>query len=152
MVLSVQECKANENSQAAVEALVEQVQQLETSLAASSTVVDKLSSRVDTLKQALAETERKLDKSEEQCALAAAEASLAKDTTRKALVRTTDVVSSASFLAERSIRSPQKLFILIVWKNIFWIKVSKKYLIYFWKRKHWSCRLFLYCLKLFQNV
>ena len=40
-----------------------------------------------------------------------------------------DTVASASFLAELSVSSPQKLFIFIIKKNIFWIKVSKKYLI-----------------------
>ena len=34
---------------------------------------------------------------------------------------------SASFLAELSVRSPRKLVIFIIYKNIFWIKVSKKY-------------------------
>ena len=34
---------------------------------------------------------------------------------------------SASFLAEISVGSPQKLYIFIIYKNIFWIKVSKKY-------------------------
>ena len=38
------------------------------------------------------------------------------------------VVRSASFLAEISVTSPRKLFIFIIWKNIFWMKVSKKYL------------------------
>ena len=33
---------------------------------------------------------------------------------------------SASFLAEVSVRSPRKLFIFIILKNIFWIRVSKK--------------------------
>ena len=43
----------------------------------------------------------------------------------------------ASFLAEISGRSPRKYFIFIICKNLFWIKVSKKYFIQFWKRKHW---------------
>ena len=33
---------------------------------------------------------------------------------------------SASFLAEISVRPPRKIFIFIIPKNIFWIKVSKK--------------------------
>ena len=36
---------------------------------------------------------------------------------------------SASFLAEISVSSPRKLFIFIIYKNIFWLKVSKKYFI-----------------------
>ena len=48
--------------------------------------------------------------------------------------------TSASFLAEISVRSPRKLFIFIIYKNLLCIKVSKKYFIYFWKRKHW-CEL-----------
>ena len=48
---------------------------------------------------------------------------------------------SASFLAEISARSPRKLFIFIIWKILFWIKVSNKYFIKFWKRKHcFTCR------------
>ena len=39
------------------------------------------------------------------------------------------VTASASFLAELSLRSPRKLIIFIIYKNIFWIKVSKKYFI-----------------------
>ena len=39
------------------------------------------------------------------------------------------VAISASFLAEISVRSPRKLFIYIIYKHIFWIKVSKKYFI-----------------------
>ena len=46
------------------------------------------------------------------------------------------VCCSASFLAELSVSSPQKLFIFIIYKNIFWIKVSKKYFIQFSERKH----------------
>ena len=38
----------------------------------------------------------------------------------------TTVLSSASLLAKISVRSPRRLFILIVYKTIFWIKVSKK--------------------------
>ena len=37
--------------------------------------------------------------------------------------------TSASFLADLSVRSPRKLFIFIIYKNIFWIKVSNKYYI-----------------------
>ena len=36
------------------------------------------------------------------------------------------IKSSASFSAELSVSSPRKLFIFIISKNIFWIKVSKK--------------------------
>ena len=36
------------------------------------------------------------------------------------------VRSSASFLAEVSVRSPRKLFIFIIYRNIFRIKLSKK--------------------------
>ena len=41
------------------------------------------------------------------------------------LKKTSLPVSSASFLAEISVRSPRKLFIFIILKNIFWLKVSK---------------------------
>ena len=34
--------------------------------------------------------------------------------------------TSASFLAEISVSSPQKSFISIIYNSIFWIKVSKK--------------------------
>ena len=34
--------------------------------------------------------------------------------------------SSGSFVAERPVESPQKLFIFVISKTIFWIKVSKK--------------------------
>ena len=37
--------------------------------------------------------------------------------------------SSASFLAETSVSTPRKSFIIIICKNSFWIKVSKKYFI-----------------------
>ena len=37
--------------------------------------------------------------------------------------------TSASFLAEISVNSPWKLFIFIIYKNIFCIKVSKIYFI-----------------------
>ena len=54
---------------------------------------------------------------------------------------------SASFLAELSVRSPWKLFIFIIWKNIFWIKVSQNKIIKFWKRKHCS-----YCSDILHTV
>ena len=38
-------------------------------------------------------------------------------------------VCSASFFAEKSARSPRKLFIFVIYKNIFWMKVSKKHFI-----------------------
>ena len=44
---------------------------------------------------------------------------------------------SASFLAEISVRSPRKLYIFMIYKNIFWIKVSKKHFIWFWKQQYW---------------
>ena len=53
------------------------------------------------------------------------------------------ITSSASFLTEISVSSPRKLFIFIIFKNIFWIKVSKKYFIQFWKRKLWITRALL---------
>ena len=37
-----------------------------------------------------------------------------------------DFLGSASFLTETSVRSPRKLFIFIICKNVFRIKVSKK--------------------------
>ena len=40
--------------------------------------------------------------------------------------KSTDDGTSASYLAEISVKSPRKLFIFIIYKNIFWIKVSKK--------------------------
>ena len=43
---------------------------------------------------------------------------------------TSQVHTSASVLAETSVRSPRKLFIFIINKHIFWIKVSKEYLIF----------------------
>ena len=46
------------------------------------------------------------------------------------------VFASASFIAELSVRSPQKLFSFVSKNNILWIEVSKKHLIYFWKQKH----------------
>ena len=39
------------------------------------------------------------------------------------------VSGSAYFLAETSVRSPRKIIIFIIYKNIFWIKVSNKYFI-----------------------
>ena len=36
-------------------------------------------------------------------------------------------MQSAVFLAEILVCSPRKLYIYIIYKNIFWIKVSKKY-------------------------
>ena len=41
------------------------------------------------------------------------------------------MLTSASFLAEISVRSPQKLYIFFIYKNIFWLKVSKKKLFNF---------------------
>ena len=42
----------------------------------------------------------------------------------------------ASFSAEISVRSPRTLFIFIIYNNLFWIQVSKKYFISFRERKH----------------
>ena len=39
--------------------------------------------------------------------------------------------SSASVLAKTSVRSPRKLFMFIILKNIFWIKVSKKNILFY---------------------
>ena len=39
------------------------------------------------------------------------------------------VEASASFFAELSVRSPRKLIIFIIYKNIFCIKVSEKHFI-----------------------
>ena len=43
--------------------------------------------------------------------------------------RTAHTGISASFLAELSVSSPRKKNIFIIYKNIFWIKVSKKHFI-----------------------
>ena len=49
---------------------------------------------------------------------------------------------SASFLAELLVSPPRKIVVFIMYKNISWIKVSKKYQIWFWKQTHWlRCRL-----------
>ena len=48
--------------------------------------------------------------------------------------------SSASFLAETSVSSPQKSFIYIIYNNIFWIKVSKKIVDLILKTKSLLCR------------
>ena len=45
-----------------------------------------------------------------------------------------------SFIAKMLVRSPQNLFIFMIFKNIFRIKVSVTQLIYFWKQKHWVWR------------
>ena len=55
-------------------------------------------------------------------------------------VCTERATASASFLAEISVSSSRKLFIFIIYKNIFRIKVSKKQLNWFWKKKHWQQR------------
>ena len=39
------------------------------------------------------------------------------------------LVTSGSFLAEILVNSPWKSFIFIIYGNVFWIKVSKQYLI-----------------------
>ena len=44
--------------------------------------------------------------------------------------------TSASFLAEISVKSPWIFLIFIIYTNIFCIKVSKKYIFKFWERKH----------------
>ena len=40
--------------------------------------------------------------------------------------RRTEVCASVSFLAETSVRSPQKVFVFIIYKNVFWVGISKK--------------------------
>ena len=45
-------------------------------------------------------------------------------------------VTSDSFVVEISVRPPRELFISFTKKYLFWIKVSKKYIVYFWKQKH----------------
>ena len=50
---------------------------------------------------------------------------------------------NGSFVAEISIRLLQQLFILVVYKHIFWIAVSEKYLFHFEHRStesDWCCR------------
>ena len=47
---------------------------------------------------------------------------------------TAQVLGSASYSAETSVRSPRKLLIFTIKKNIFWIKVSKKKLFNFEKK------------------
>ena len=46
---------------------------------------------------------------------------------RRFCLQTQDSASISVFLlAEISVKSPRKIFIFIIWKNVFWIKVSKK--------------------------
>ena len=52
-----------------------------------------------------------------------------RETDKSQLSKALLVTFSASFLAELSVRSPRKLFIFIIKKNIFWIKVSKNKII-----------------------
>ena len=47
------------------------------------------------------------------------------------------IVSSGFPVGGISIRSPWKLFIFTICKNVFWMKVSKKDFILFRKQKHW---------------
>ena len=54
----------------------------------------------------------------------------------KPFVQRTSVGPTAAFLAEISVSSPWKLFIFIIYRNIFLIKVSKNYFIWFWRQKH----------------
>ena len=49
------------------------------------------------------------------------------------------VMLSDAVLAEISLRSPRKIFIFIIKKYIYRIKVSKKNCINFDKKLHWSC-------------
>ena len=44
------------------------------------------------------------------------------------------------------VRSPGKPFIFIIWSNRFWIKLSKKNAIWFWKQTHWlwPCKCHFY--------
>ena len=39
---------------------------------------------------------------------------------------------------ETSVSSPRKVFVFIIYKYLFWINISSKYLICFWQQKH--CR------------
>ena len=48
------------------------------------------------------------------------------------------VLTSVFVIAETSVGSPRKQFICIIKNNIFRIKASKKYSIYFWNQNHWS--------------
>ena len=50
------------------------------------------------------------------------------------------VGDSASFLAELSVSSPRKIFIFIIKKYIFWIKVSKKIVYFILKKEALSHR------------
>ena len=53
---------------------------------------------------------------------------------------------SASFLTRISASSPRKFSICIIYKNLFWIKVSKKYFIKFWNRKHCIRYVWIDCM------
>ena len=44
------------------------------------------------------------------------------------------MATSDSVSADISVRSPRKLSIFNVWKIIFWVKIFRKYLIYFWEK------------------
>ena len=46
------------------------------------------------------------------------------------------LAGSVAVLAEISLRSPRKLFIFIIYKIIYRIKVPKKQIIWFWKKLH----------------
>ena len=48
---------------------------------------------------------------------------------KEALAVCMNYTITSAFLAEISVSSPRKIFIFIIWKNIFWIKVPKKYVI-----------------------
>ena len=43
----------------------------------------------------------------------------------------------SGLFAESSVRSTGKLFVFIIYKNIFWIKMSKKIWCSLWKQKYW---------------
>ena len=47
-------------------------------------------------------------------------------------------IGIVSFIAGITVRSPLQLFVFIIYENNFWIKASTEYLIWFWKRKHWT--------------
>ena len=57
--------------------------------------------------------------------------------TRKSL----GVCISEVFKAEIPLRSPRKLFIFIIYKNVFWIKVSKKIFYFILKKSSLVCML-----------
>ena len=52
-----------------------------------------------------------------------------------------EVTTTGSLHAKIFVPSPLKLHVFIIYKNVFWIEVSKRDLLSFWKQKHWlDCR------------